>query len=402
MPDQIIAALLTVGALTGSAVITCILVGSAIYDIQAAKLKRYLTKHPYAKSNRARPLLTAVITSSNAEATIINCLDHLFSSTYKNIEAIVIDQASTDNTKQLVKQYIRNYPNRPIKLMAKRKKYVDHKILESAYRKLSSGELVMVLGADSMLEKNAIKLGVIYLNNNDGVNKINLRLCIDSSWSVTGLYQQYISFLEQRILKFASIINSLRINEEGCIYRKEYFMGANRRSIRNSLAAEQILPNAKYINNARIFVNRQYIYPVTFKLLHRKNLILWRRGNRGINYLSWLAIIYFISSSAFTVILPVLIGYFFYLAFWLHEPTMFVVCVILLGLLLVSAIWDEEEMSLLKKISYVIGLPIVVGLLLLGAVYGALNLVGSVLYFLFVNIFLFLKLNRQSGPDALN
>lgn len=51
------------------------------------------------------PLVSITITTKNEEKNIQNCLESIKLQTYKNIEIIVVDNGSTDDTKQIVKQY---------------------------------------------------------------------------------------------------------------------------------------------------------------------------------------------------------------------------------------------------------------------------------------------------------
>ena len=52
-----------------------------------------------------KPLVTVVIPSYNREKTIKFCLDSVLSQNYPNIEIIVVDDCSTDNTVKIAKSY---------------------------------------------------------------------------------------------------------------------------------------------------------------------------------------------------------------------------------------------------------------------------------------------------------
>lgn len=53
-----------------------------------------------------QPKIQIIIPVYNAEKYIKRCFDSLVNQTYKNWEAIVIDDASTDNSREMVKEYI--------------------------------------------------------------------------------------------------------------------------------------------------------------------------------------------------------------------------------------------------------------------------------------------------------
>ena len=64
-------------------------------------------------------LITIVVPVYNVEKYISDCLDSLISQTYKNIEIILVDDGSTDNTCQLVEKWIREERNFSIRYIKK-------------------------------------------------------------------------------------------------------------------------------------------------------------------------------------------------------------------------------------------------------------------------------------------
>ncbi len=65
-----------------------------------------------------KPLVSVIITVYNGEKYVKACLDNVFRQVYKNLEIIVVDDASTDNTAQIASQYpvklIRHQRNRGV------------------------------------------------------------------------------------------------------------------------------------------------------------------------------------------------------------------------------------------------------------------------------------------------
>ncbi len=53
-----------------------------------------------------QPLVSVIIISYNHEKYIEQCLEGVFSQTYTNIELIIRDDASKDNTQQIIKNYL--------------------------------------------------------------------------------------------------------------------------------------------------------------------------------------------------------------------------------------------------------------------------------------------------------
>lgn len=57
------------------------------------------------------PLVSVLICAYNADKYITECLDSVISQTYKNIEVILINDGSTDNTLNIINHYSSQFPN---------------------------------------------------------------------------------------------------------------------------------------------------------------------------------------------------------------------------------------------------------------------------------------------------
>ena len=58
------------------------------------------------------PLVSVIITTKNSERTLDRCLSTIKNQTYPNIELIVVDNNSTDKTKEIAKKYTKNVFNK--------------------------------------------------------------------------------------------------------------------------------------------------------------------------------------------------------------------------------------------------------------------------------------------------
>ena len=56
-------------------------------------------------------LVSVIVPCYNGEKDIERCLNSIVNQTYKKIEVIVVDDGSKDNSKELIKEYVNNYPN---------------------------------------------------------------------------------------------------------------------------------------------------------------------------------------------------------------------------------------------------------------------------------------------------
>src|SRR5438105_9519872 len=94
------------------------LMGGNIYDVQALKRTHYRRT---SKSRRAKnPLVSVLIPAYNEELVIERCLESIRRNTYKKIEVTVNNDASSDRTAEIIRSYIRRYPNFKLRLVNRR------------------------------------------------------------------------------------------------------------------------------------------------------------------------------------------------------------------------------------------------------------------------------------------
>lgn len=93
------------------------------------------------------PLVSIVIPAYNEEKYISKCIETILDQSYKNIEIIIVDDGSTDNTKNIIKKY-------PVKLLEQ-----NHKGPGAARNlgaKQSSGKILVFVDSDMEFDKNYI------------------------------------------------------------------------------------------------------------------------------------------------------------------------------------------------------------------------------------------------------
>jgi len=106
-----------------------------------------------------KPLVSVIITTKNEEKNIENCLKSIRNQTYKNIEIIVVDNNSTDKTKEIAKKYT--------------DKVFKHGPERSAQRnfgaKMARGKYILYLDADMILSPGVIKECVEKMEKNNNL-----------------------------------------------------------------------------------------------------------------------------------------------------------------------------------------------------------------------------------------
>ncbi len=179
------------------------LVGANLYDIREL---RHATKIQQRRRGKAT-LVSVLIPAHNEELSIIRCLESVRKNTYRTTQVIVIDDASTDATAKLVRDYIATHPKRNITLLKKRKNLGKAGALNYALRRHVRGELVMTLDADSFIAKDTIANAVSYFTDPNVVGvAANVRIMEQAS--ALGMLQKFEHLIGYRSKKFYSIANA--------------------------------------------------------------------------------------------------------------------------------------------------------------------------------------------------
>lgn len=100
-------------------------------------------------SSSGRQLLSIVIPCYNAEKTIGRTLESVFSSSFKNFEVIVADDASTDGTIEAVKKFRAR--------IVQAKKNMGPAFARNQGARLAKGEIIVFIDADVLVEKNTLE-----------------------------------------------------------------------------------------------------------------------------------------------------------------------------------------------------------------------------------------------------
>jgi glycosyltransferase involved in cell wall biosynthesis len=106
------------------------------------------------------PLVSVIITTKNSHKYIYECLHSIKGQNYKNIETIVIDNNSTDNTKALAEKYTKKVYNKGPERSAQRN-YGAQK---------AKGKYLLFIDSDMILTKNVVRECVEVYENTPGKN----------------------------------------------------------------------------------------------------------------------------------------------------------------------------------------------------------------------------------------
>ena len=109
---------------------------------------------------KENPIVSVVVTTHNEEKNIENCLISIKDQTYKNVESIVVDNNSSDRTKEISLKYTKKVYNKGPERSAQR----NYGMIEK-----STGNYVMFVDADMILAPYLIESCVHHMKNNSDI-----------------------------------------------------------------------------------------------------------------------------------------------------------------------------------------------------------------------------------------
>lgn len=345
------------------------LIGANFYDVNRFKRER-------AKKLRTRKnvLATILIPAHNEEKSIVRCLDSVLKSTVRNLEIVVIDDASTDRTLEIVYAYIRKHPdfNRSIRVVRCIQNVGKAAALNKALESGLKGEYIMTLDADSVLHPNAIENAVEYFLEDPNVAGVAANVRVIDSMSILGLLQKFEYMVGYRSKKFYTVSNcEFIIGGVASTYRYSTLKEVG--FYDDDVQTEDIALSLKVASLGNRKHKLVYGYDViamtegvqTFKALLRQRY-RWKLGslqslfkhkslfmNIGRRYnpsLTWYRIPMAFMGELIVLTEPILMAVIIYFSFLALSPQAFIGAYALITAYLLWNVWPDEHMPIADKI----------------------------------------------------
>jgi len=200
------------------------------------------------------PLVSVIVLNYNAGELLLNCIESIKKSAYKNLEIIVVDNISTDKSQEICKE---KYPD--IKLIQNDENFGYCEGNNIGIRK-ARGDFIMILNPDTIVEPNCIR-ELIFAHGKLG----------------EGLYQpKILSLNEKQVLQ--STGNMLHI----------FGFGFAKDKGRKDGEGDEEIKKIGYASGTCLFTSRNVLDKVglldSFLFLYHDDLDLgWRASQIGIN-----------------------------------------------------------------------------------------------------------------------
>lgn len=171
------------------------------------------------------PKVTIIIPVYNVEDCLAECLDSVLSQTFQDIEVICIDDASTDHSMEILREYAYKDPRMAILQndSNKMQAYARNRGLEKA-----SGDYILFVDSDDCINKNLV---MTVLNKADNVDMVCFDYKkVDKIWFGK---DEHLFQLEEGAYKacdyFLRSVNRNSIVYSPCtkLYRRDFLIGEN-------------------------------------------------------------------------------------------------------------------------------------------------------------------------------
>lgn len=167
-------------------------------------------------------LVTVGVALYNHEKYIIECLESIVKQSYTNIELVVIDDGSSDNSFEVAKNYLdnQNY-NKNYKIITRSNKGMCNTLNEIAEQ--AKGKYISFIGSDDYWMLNKIEDQVNYLENNPDIILVHSNsIKVDENGKEIGLLD-YSSKKNSGDMFESLILGSGGINTPSHLYKTEIY-----------------------------------------------------------------------------------------------------------------------------------------------------------------------------------
>ncbi len=111
------------------------------------------------------PAVSVIIPMYNAEKFIGACLESIFAQTFKDFEVIVVDHCSTDNSVEIVENYLKREGVQQLKLLRLKKNFGNACVPRNSGLNFSRGKYIYFTDADDLILENALETLYNYAEN---------------------------------------------------------------------------------------------------------------------------------------------------------------------------------------------------------------------------------------------
>lgn len=136
-------------------------------------------------------MISVIVPVYNTDNYLIECLDSIINQTYNDLEIILIDDGSTDNSSRICDEYDSKYAN--VRVVHKENEGVS--VARNLGIEISNGEYIAFVDSDDVIDDNYFE------------NLLTALLQTDSEISACALKREYTSTIKKQHLILSSVIS---------------------------------------------------------------------------------------------------------------------------------------------------------------------------------------------------
>ena len=175
-----------------------------------------------------KPLISIITVCYNSEKTIRDTIESVLTQTYTNIEYILIDGKSTDNTIDVIKSYEEKAKNKGI--IYRWISEADRGIYDAMNKgiKIANGDYIALLNSDDWYEERSLGKAIKLIRENDEIIYFNIYKYLDENNKIKCIGNIDINNL-----------NRLSLNHSGMLVKKEIYLKNGLYSLNYKIAADR-------------------------------------------------------------------------------------------------------------------------------------------------------------------
>lgn len=187
-------------------------------------------------------LFSVVVLTYNQESLVLETLNSIYNQTFKNIELVISDDASKDNTQKVIEDWIGSHKDRFVNIVINfNKKNIGISGNHTAGVKLANGEFVKYIGGDDVLLPDAIKKMHDFLENNK-----EARFCTSKMKMFYKKNENYITYGELPEKRMFKKLKEVDVNKQFRILSQGSFVIAPGNFFRKSIFEDYGYFDEKY------------------------------------------------------------------------------------------------------------------------------------------------------------
>jgi cellulose synthase/poly-beta-1,6-N-acetylglucosamine synthase-like glycosyltransferase len=355
------------------------LMGANVYDMWQFRRRHHL-RHKSIKKQE-EPLVSVLISAHNEEKVIVRCLESIAKSSYRNVQTVVVDDASKDATHQIVANYIQSHPNQNVVLLHEQKNVGKGSALNHALRDKADGQFAMTLDADSILDRDTIKNAISYFNDSSIIGvAANVRIIEEPT--ILGMLQRFEHMIGYRSKKTYSLTKSeFVIGGVASTYRMDvlrevgfYDTDTSTEDIGLSIKiisqlgnrhsriiyAADVTASTEGVANLRALFRQRY----RWKYGSLQNIIKYRHlifntNRQFTRRLTWYRLPMSLVSELVILLIPLVWGYAIYVSIHQHNVQILMGAYLTVTIYMLITLWFDEHLSLRDRVRLSLYAPVV-------------------------------------------